>query len=160
MDGDRDVVFLTDAREKEDGGDPDQLLRQLGGGGDPDFFFSVKPAADAGMDGRKRNGQPENRDQPGAFRMQEDLLGDQVRSADQECGQKKGQGKGNGKTGEERPVRLFRMGGRMPGDGGLDGTGAEGEADSIYGKNHLVDSQALRPNHAGKKDPIKEAENP
>ena len=160
MDGDRDVVFLTDAREKEDGGDPDQLLRQLGGGGDPDFFFSVKPAADAGMDGRKRNGQPENRDQPGAFRMQEDLLGDQVRSADQECGQKKGQGKGNGKTGEERPVRLFRMGGRMPGDGGLDGTGAEGEADSIYGKNHLVDSQALRPDHAGKKDPIKEAENP
>ena len=57
-------------------------------------------------------------------------------------------------------VQAGMMGGRMPGDGGLDGTGAEGETDSIYGKNHLVDSQALRPNHAGKKDPIKEAENP
>ena len=43
---------------------------------------------------------------------------------------------------------------------GCGNAAGEGETDSIYGKNHLVDSQALRPNHAGKKDPIKEAENP
>ena len=39
------------------------------------------------------------------------------------------------------------------GDGGLDRPGAEGEKDSVDWEDHLVDSESLRTDRPGEKDP-------
>lgn len=46
------------------------------------------------------------------------------------------------------------------GDGGLDRPGAEGEKDSVDWEDHLVDSESLRTDRPGEKDPVEKAENP
>ena len=44
------------------------------------------------------------------------------------------------------------------GDGGLDRPGAEGEKDSVDWEDHLVDSESLRTDRPGEKDPVEKAE--
>lgn len=46
------------------------------------------------------------------------------------------------------------------GDGGLDRSGAEGEKDSVDWEDHLVDSESLRTDRPGEKDPVEKAEDP
>lgn len=46
------------------------------------------------------------------------------------------------------------------GDGGLDRPGAEGEKDSVDWEDHLVDSESLRTDGPGEKDPVEKAEDP
>ena len=46
------------------------------------------------------------------------------------------------------------------GDGGLDRPGAEGEKDSVDWEDHLVDSESLRTDRPGEKDPVEKAEDP
>ena len=46
------------------------------------------------------------------------------------------------------------------GDGGLDRPGAEGEKDSVDWEDHLVDSEPLRTDRPGEKDPVEKAEDP
>lgn len=46
------------------------------------------------------------------------------------------------------------------GDGGLNRPGAEGEKDSVDWEDHLVDSESLRTDRPGEKDPVEKAEDP
>ena len=46
------------------------------------------------------------------------------------------------------------------GDGGLDRPGAEGEKESVDWEDHLVDSESLRTDGPGEKDPVEKAEDP
>ena len=54
---------------------------------------------------------------------------------------------------------MVRVRGGEAGDGGLDGTGAEGEEDPIDREDHLVDPETFRADGAGEEDPVEESQN-
>ena len=77
-------------------------------------------------------------------------------AADQVC-QHEGHDHGQGKPRAEHRPSLFHVGGYVLGQRGLDGTGAQREADAKYRVNHVVDAKPFRADGAGEEDAVKEA---
>ena len=148
--------------DHQGGAHPGKLFQQLGGGRNRRLIPGVVIRADAGVDYPERNTEGDQLKQGdtaavhGKELCQPACLPVKKKSDDQ----RKSQGKR--KTGQEAGFRLPGTSGgpgsgTAPGDGGLHTGNHQREAETIYGKNHLIDSHSFGTNGMGEEYPIKEA---
>lgn len=112
------------------------------------------------MDRCAWNGQGHGRKQGGAAGLHQNPVCQETGKPGNNGSQSQGQSKGNDKSREERFFCLVPVGGREPGDGRLDGAGADGKTDPVNREDHLINAQSLGSDGAGQENTIEKPKDP
>ena len=157
-DGDGLSLLRQDVRDEKHGADAHRLLRQLGECGNLCPLQTVVAAVDAGVNGGAGHRESHDRQQQGAAGLQKDVLRQEWGEPADGRRQNQGHGQGDQESGSEDGFSLLDVGGHKAGDGCLDGSGTEGEADAEDGMDHVVDAQSLRADGSRQIDAVEEAQ--
>ncbi len=140
--------------DQEDGSHADDLLGHLGKGRDAGALHPVIISVDTGMEGREGDRQGDDQEIGGAAGFQEEIGGDKAGPFPYRCRQPQREGKGDRKAGEKDGPSSFLLCRHMLGQGGLDRSGTDGEADPEHRMDHVIDAKALRSDRPGQEDAI------
>ncbi len=143
-----------------DAADPDDLLQQLGDGGNGGFFLSVIVAVDAVMYGGKRNGQGHNPKEPFASRLLQQVSAEEAGMQINDNSTQNGKRNRKSHAGIQIHAGFFFVfaGSRETGDRSLYSAAGNGEREHKYRENQLKDPESLCADGAGKKYFIKKAD--